>query len=127
MLRSRPDPDGDGAGNFQHGWATLCGPVSGRIEPLIAGGEDDREGQNASRQRFHIHLRANPVTRRIDARDRIDENGPLSRVFNVTANLSEPGSVMVKLAAELTPVRSPPTEFVSEYETEGEPVFTPGP
>lgn len=125
--RSRPDPDGDGAGNFQHGWDTLVGPVSARVEPLTGGPEDYRDGQNASRQRFLIHLRANGATRQIDARDRIEQHGPKSRAFNVLSAVEEPGTVMVKLLCELTAVLSPPTEFVTEYETEGEPLFPVGP
>jgi hypothetical protein len=127
VLRSTPDPDGDGAGNFQSGWSTYVGPISGRIEPLISGGEDQREGQIASRQRFVIHLRATPVSRMIDARDRVEEIGGPSRVFNVLANVTEPKDVMVRLMVEQTPVESAPTEVVSEYETEGEPLFPVGP
>jgi hypothetical protein len=127
VLRSTPDPDGDGSGNFQSGWSDYLGPVAGRIEPLVAGGEDQREGQVASRQRFVIHLRATPVSRRIDARDRVEEVGGSSRAFNVLANMTEPKDPMARLMVEQTPVTSPPTEVVSEYETEGEPLFPVGP
>lgn len=127
MLRSTPNPDGDGAGNFQRGWGGFIGPVSGRIEPQLSGGEDTREGQIASRQRFLIHVRANPKTRRIDARDRVEEIGGASRVFNILANVSEPADTMVRLVAEQTPVESSVGEFVSEFQSEGVPEFPVGP
>lgn len=126
--RASPNPAGDGAGNFQDGWDRFVGPVSMRIEPRLSGGESNRDGQEASRQQFYIHLRADKKTRLIDARDRVREVGGQRRLFNVLANVSEPSSVMVMLVAEQTAVQSPqPPEYESGYESEGVPTFPVGP
>lgn len=126
--RASPNPAGDGAGNFQDGWDRYVGPVSMHIEPRFSGGESSRDGQEASRQQFYIHLRADKRTRRIDAKDRVREIGGSLRLFNVLANVSEPGSVMVMLVAEQTAVQSPqPAEYETGSESEGEPTFPVGP
>lgn len=98
-----------------------------RIEPRMTGPENQQDGQTASRQGFILHLRRTPKSALIDARDRVQEIGGLGRVFNVLANVTEPGWPEVKLACEQTPVRSPDAGYTPGAETEPEPTFPVGP
>lgn len=126
VLRASPNPAGDGAGNFQDGWDTYMGPVSCSIEPR-AGRENQRDGQEASAQQFHIEFRATRVSTRIDSRDRVTENGTAGRTFNVVANVWQPGQEMVRLICEQTPVVSPAVGYEPAAETEPIPTFPVGP
>ncbi len=127
VQRASPNPAGDGAGNFQDGWDDYL-TASCKIEPRLSGGENQREGQMASAQQFWISFRANRVSQTIDARDRIQEVGGAGRLFNVVANLFQPGDPMVKLVADQTPVTSAqPDDHEPGGETESPPTFPVGP
>lgn len=128
VQRASPNPAGDGAGNFQDGWDDYLGPASCQIEPRLAGGENMREGQEASAQQFFVSFRYSPLAREIDARDRIQEKGGQGRLFDVTANLFQPGDPMVKLLCAQTAVQSAqPDGYEEGGETESPPVFPVGP
>lgn len=127
VQRASPNPAGDGAGNFQDGWDDYL-TASCAIEPRLSGGENQREGQMASAQAFFVSFRANTLSQAIDARDRIQEVGGPARLFNVVANLYQPGQPMVKLLCDQTPVQSAqPDGYEPGGETESPPVFAPGP
>lgn len=128
VQRASPNPAGDGAGNFQDGWDDYLGPASCEIVPRQSGGENMREGQMASAQQFYVSFRFSPLAREIDARDRIQEIGGQARLFNVIANLFQPGQPMVKLVCEQTPVTSAqPSDHEPGGETESPPTFPVGP
>lgn len=102
--REKPNPDGDGAGNFAEGFEKLVGPLWADItSDGLASSEDEAAGQEASRQRFTIEVRRTPLTDQVDTRDRISEpKGP--RTFDVLGVEKADRSAYIKFRAQLTPL-----------------------
>lgn len=102
--REKPNPSGDGAGNFAAGFETLVGPIWSDItSDGLASNEDEAAGQEASRQRFTVETRRTPLTDQVDTRDRITEpKGP--RVFDVISVEKSDRSSFIKFRVQLTPL-----------------------
>jgi len=102
--REKPNPDGDGAGNYAAGFEKLVGPLWADIQSEgLASSEDEAAGQEASRQRFTVEVRRTPLTDTVDTRDRITEpKGP--RVFDVMAVEKTDRSIYIKFRVQLTPL-----------------------
>ena len=87
---------GDGAGNYEEGWAEFIASRAARIAPT-RGGEELLANRLAGVESFDIWLRKDPQTRTIVVGDRIIDARDEARIFNIRwiGNLDERGRFLL--------------------------------
>src|SRR5262249_26317129 len=88
--------EGDGAGNYEEGWATLIESRAARIAPT-RGGEQVQAGRLAGVESFDVWVRRDAQTRTITVGDRIVDARDEARIFNIRwiGNLDERGRFLL--------------------------------